>query len=185
MTYTDRAIILKRFPYGEGDLLVTFLSANHGKFTALAKGVRKISSRRGAHLDLFNQVGISLSRGKGTLGLVREVETLENFETLRNDPEKIKLAFYFGELINELVPDSERNYSTYKLLLRALSYLDQAKGLVGNRELSRKIRERFGKALLEDLGYLPKGGESDEPSAHLFIEEIIGKKIRSLEMELW
>lgn len=190
MTYSDSAIILKRFPYGEGDFLITLLSANRGKFTALAKGVRKINSRRGAHLDLFNHVKASFYSGRGSLDIITEVKTLDDFEGLRSSLDKIQLAFYFCELADNLLPENEKNYSTYKLLTRALEHLATAGDAFTNKQHTRRVSSRFGQAMLKDLGYRSPSVKSlddevdNETNINVIIESIIEKKLQSLRMQV-
>lgn len=49
---TDRALLLKRTPFGESSLVVQALSARHGRLSILAKGAYRTSSRFFAVLDL-------------------------------------------------------------------------------------------------------------------------------------
>ncbi len=148
MFYTDTALVLKRLPYAEFDLLITFMSANHGRFTTLAKGVRRINSRRGGHLDLFNHVEASFHRGRGSLDIVTEVKTLDSFEKLRHSLGRVQQAFYFCELIDVLLPEGEKNYSAYRLVVDWMNRLEH--GLEGKADLASRD---FSIALLRDLGY--------------------------------
>ena len=54
--YRTRGIVLRRRDFDEADRLLTVLTRDRGKLTLLAKGARKISSRKAAHVDLFKQV---------------------------------------------------------------------------------------------------------------------------------
>lgn len=189
MTYTDRAIILKRYPYGEGDYLITLLSANRGKFTALAKGVRKINSKRGAHLDLFNHVKASFYSGRGSLDIITEVKTLDDYQGLRGNLDKIQPAFYFCELVDVLLPENQKNYSTYKLLTKALDYLATTGDAFAIEKHTRRVQNRFGGALLKDLGYGSKESgaasvynDNGETNINTIIENIIEKKLHSPNM---
>lgn len=185
MHHSDRGIILKRFPYSEADYLVTLLTERKGKITALAKGVRKINSRRGGHLDLFNHVEASFHSGRGSLDIITEVKTLDSFEGLRHDWDKIQLAFYFAELVDVLLPENEINTSTYHLLVKAFAYLAINRKNISSRSASKRgnLEKRFGKAILKDLGYW-----SDELYANPdldpkgIVESIIEKKLHSPDM---
>ena len=55
-TYRDDAIVLRTHLLGESDKIVTLLGRSRGKIRAVAKGIRKTSSRFGARLEPFNQV---------------------------------------------------------------------------------------------------------------------------------
>ena len=50
------ALVLKSKPLKEGDLLVTILTKQEGKLVLLAKGVRKINSKRRCFLESGNLI---------------------------------------------------------------------------------------------------------------------------------
>ena len=51
-TIRTETIVLRHQVFGEADRLLTLLTPNHGKVRAIAKGVRRPSSRKTGHLDL-------------------------------------------------------------------------------------------------------------------------------------
>ena len=78
----SRALVLKNRPLGESDRLITLLSWDFGKFTAVAKGARKIKSKLAAGVDLFTYGIYQFYRGKG-LAIVTGVDVKERFLYLR------------------------------------------------------------------------------------------------------
>ena len=54
-SYKTEAIVLKRTNFGEADRLVTVFSQPRGKLVLLAKGIRRLTSRKKGHLELFNR----------------------------------------------------------------------------------------------------------------------------------
>ena len=46
-TYRDEAIVLRTHKLGEADRIITLLSRDHGKVRAVARGVRRTSSKFG------------------------------------------------------------------------------------------------------------------------------------------
>ena len=86
-SYTAEAIILKRTNFDEADKIITFLSKYKGKFTAIAKGVRKIASRRSPNLELFNKVKGHFASGRN-LDVLTEVETVHTFKKIKESLEK-------------------------------------------------------------------------------------------------
>ena len=74
-TYRDDAVVLKTHKLGEADRIVTLLTREHGKVRAVAKGVRRTSSRFGARLEPFMQVDVQLHQGRN-LDTVQQVETI-------------------------------------------------------------------------------------------------------------
>ena len=68
---SDRALLLRRFPYGESSLVVQALTREHGRVHLIAKGAYRPSARYYAALDLFDTLEIEWSHQRG-----RELEPL-------------------------------------------------------------------------------------------------------------
>ena len=60
--YRDEAIVLRTQKLGEADRIVTLLTRQHGKVRAVAKGVRRTTSRFGARLEPFSTSTCSSTR---------------------------------------------------------------------------------------------------------------------------
>jgi DNA repair protein RecO (recombination protein O) len=74
----DHAIVLRWHLLGESDRIVTLLTRQHGKVRAVAKGVRKTTSRIGARLEPFMWVDVQWSPGK-SLAIVQQVELIGGY----------------------------------------------------------------------------------------------------------
>src|SRR3989304_6032467 len=97
-------IIIKRKNFGEADRMLTVLTPRHGKIKIIAKGVRKISSRRSSHVELLNLSILTLHEGK--ILILTEAETLNHFQDLKDNLKKSGLAFYLCELVDGLLPEN-------------------------------------------------------------------------------
>ena len=73
--YRDEAVVLRAQKLGESDRIVTLLTRSHGRVRAVARGVRKTSSRIGGRLEPFAPVDIQLYTGK-SLDSVTQVESI-------------------------------------------------------------------------------------------------------------
>jgi len=62
-TFHAQAVVLRHIEYGEADRILTLFSLERGKFQAIAKGVRKIKSRKAGHLEPFTYVSLFLAEG--------------------------------------------------------------------------------------------------------------------------
>ncbi|MEY3966613.1 MAG: repair protein RecO, partial [Actinomycetota bacterium] len=62
--YRDEGIVLRTHKLGEVDRILTILTKDHGQIRAVAKGVRKTSSRFGARLEPFMVCDLQLFEGK-------------------------------------------------------------------------------------------------------------------------
>lgn len=63
-SYRDEAIVLRTHKLGEADRIITLLTAEHGQVRAIAKGVRKTTSKFGARVEPFSVIDAQLHRGR-------------------------------------------------------------------------------------------------------------------------
>ena len=57
------AVVLRHSDWGEADRLLVIYSREQGKLRAIAKGLRKIQSRKAGHLEPFTRAAIMLAKG--------------------------------------------------------------------------------------------------------------------------
>lgn len=76
--YRDEAVVLRTRDLGEADRIVSLLSKNHGRISAVVKGVRRTSSRFGARLEPFGHVDLQLYEGR-SLDTVTQAVTVSAF----------------------------------------------------------------------------------------------------------
>lgn len=150
-TYSCEAIVLKGVNFGESDRLITFLAKYKGKFTGVAKGVRKVASRRGPNLDLLNQVKAHFADGKN-FDVVTEVQTIETFRAVKESLEKIGYGFYLAEVTNEFLEEGQGGRDVFDLLLQTLHLLQSEK----ESEKVKVFLFAFDMKLLEAVGYKPQ-----------------------------
>ncbi len=125
-TYRDEAVVLRTHKLGEADRIITFLSRRRGKIRAVAKGVRRTSSKFGARLEPFSHVDLQFAEGR-TLDIVTQVESLDAFgEPLVGDYP----AYTAGQVMLEtadrlVVEEHEPAVQQYLLLVGALKVLNR------------------------------------------------------------
>lgn len=173
-TYKTEGIILKRTNYGEADRILTIYTKHYGKIRVLAKGVRRITSRRGGNVELFNQAVIFLSQGKN-LDSLQEAQVVNSFKSWRNDLKKVVVAYYFCELVDKLTPEGQANPKVFQLLSRFL-------GKIATASLP-ELRRSFEELLLQELGFgVPYELKKTRGSLKNYIESIIEKKLNSSDI---
>lgn len=74
-TYRDEVVVLRTHKLGEADRILTLLSRRHGKVRAVAKGVRRTSSKFGARLEPFMVADVQLYKGR-SLDIVQQAASL-------------------------------------------------------------------------------------------------------------
>lgn len=122
-SYSAEAVVLRKADFGEADQILTLLTRYHGKVSAVAKGVRRVDSRKGGNLDLLNHVKTFLAEGKN-LDLITEVELLSAWPKLKSDLEKVALAYQVAELANEFLVEGQENREVYDLILTTLREIE-------------------------------------------------------------
>jgi len=169
--YRVEGIIIKRINCGEADKILTIFTLQRGKICCLAKGIRKICSRRAPACELFNKISAYIIKGR-TLDLVAEVKTLTQFSNLSKKLRFVSSAYYLVELVERLTAENQENWLIYSLLSKALEKVNQGEGF------SEEDFVRFQKELLVNLGFgLPYKISKATLDNH--IETILDRKINS------
>ena len=68
--------MLRTHKLGEADRIITLLTRQHGRVRAVAKGVRRTTSRSGSRLEPFTHVDLQLAEGRN-LDTITQAETLD------------------------------------------------------------------------------------------------------------
>lgn len=122
-SFRAEAVVLRHSDFGEADRLLTLYTREHGKVRAIAKGARKIASRKAGHLEPFTRVKLQLAKGRDLL-IVTQAETIDAYPSLRADLTLTGYAAYVLELLDRFVPDEETALpSLFRLLTETLSRL--------------------------------------------------------------
>jgi DNA repair protein RecO (recombination protein O) len=120
--YRDEGVVLRTIKLGEADRIVTFLTRGRGKVRAVAKGVRKTSSRFGARLEPTSQVALQCYRGR-ELDVVTQAETVEANRVLREEYLLFTHAVPMLEAVDQVAQEHEPNPALYRMLTGALRTL--------------------------------------------------------------
>jgi DNA repair protein RecO (recombination protein O) len=121
--YVTDAIVLSRFDLGEADRVLTLITPQHGKLKAIAKGIRRPSSRLGGSLEPFAELNVALARGR-TFDVVTEVRVGHAWLRLRDSLESAATAWYLAELADRSLEERHEAEPLYALLRRAYELLD-------------------------------------------------------------
>ena len=114
------AVVLKSINYRDSDKIYTLLSKDLGKIPAIARGVRKISSRRAGNLDTLNLVKVGLSEGLGGMRQIDEVSGLNSFRKLKSDYSLSTKCSYVVELLHKTTEESGNSEDAFELLVKFL-----------------------------------------------------------------
>ena len=115
-----RAIVVRHTNYDEADRFVTFLTPFQGRVSALAKGVRKMNSRKAGHLQPFTYVDVQLSKGRGAAWLISQVSTIEAYPEILASLDKTVRTSCVLELADRFSLEDVENVQLFQLTLDTL-----------------------------------------------------------------
>jgi DNA repair protein RecO (recombination protein O) len=113
--YRDEAVVIRTYKLGEADRIIVLFTKGRGKLRAVAKGVRKTSSRFGSRLEPASHVSLQLYEGR-ELDTITQAELLGSSRELRSDLERITRSASILEAV-------EPNTKLYTMTVGALQAL--------------------------------------------------------------
>ncbi len=155
-TSRAEAVVLKGFDYGEKDKILTLYTPDLGKVRAIAKGVRRATSRMGGHVDLFAHASVLLVHGRN-MEIVTQGQARHTFPHLRESLSALTKACYVAELVDRFTEDGQANPELFRALVRALEHVD-ASGTGDDKDTRRSdaALRLFELRLLALSGYRPQ-----------------------------
>ena len=120
-SFRVEAVVLRHADWGEADRLLTLYTRERGKVRAIAKGARKIRSRKAGHLEPFTRVALQLAKGRDLM-IVTQADTLDAYLALGANLVKTGHASYAVELLDRFTyEDEHENTAIFRLLTEILS----------------------------------------------------------------
>lgn len=166
----DIGFVIKRVNLGDSDRYITLFTKKFGKIEVLAKGVRKITSRRSSATELLTLIDFYATKTSKN-HILTEVIPVSLGEFEKNLPTFYSL-FLICELVDRLCPYGVKNEDIFILIWTSL----------------KKIREKdpsfsmfeFKVKMLSLLGFWdPEKKFRGEEDLTIFIENLIEKKIKT------
>lgn len=108
----DRIFVIKSINYSEADKIITVFGRNRGKFTMIAKGVRKMNSKNRGNIQTFSVADISYFEGNGMPLLLEtaQVATLDYTDIDSNSAQRVL------QMLNKLTVDDVPNEKVFDAL---------------------------------------------------------------------
>ena len=123
--YRCNAVVLRTYPLGEADRIISFITDNRGKVRAVAKGIRKTKSRIGARLEPMAHVSLLMYEGRGELEIVSQAETIEPHRRIREDLDRLTHAAAMLEAVDLVAQERQPDQRLYNMIVGALRSLDE------------------------------------------------------------
>ena len=127
--YRAQAVILRRQDVGEADRLLTVYTPTVGKLRLMAKGARKVASRKAGHIELFMHSSLLIAKGRN-LDIITQAEAVDGYRALREDLDRITYAHYVVELLDRFANEGEANQALFDLIVETLHQLCTAEDLL-------------------------------------------------------
>ncbi|MEA3327701.1 MAG: DNA repair protein RecO [Chloroflexota bacterium] len=147
-TYRTQAIVIRHMEFGEADRIIKLFTLEKGKITAIAKGIRKIRSRKAGHLEPFTRVDLFLAKGRN-MDIITQAETVDAYIGLRDDLQRVAFAAYVMEVLDRFTYEEGQNVGIFKLLANSLSRLETRPNL-------ETVVHYYEVRLLDLLGFRPQ-----------------------------
>lgn len=141
-------MVLSRFDLGEADRVLTLITPHDGKIKAIAKGVRRPTSRLGGSVEPFAELRLVLAHGR-TFEVVTSVSVNHAWLRMRDSLESAATAWYLAELADRSLEERHPAEPLYLLLRRAYELLDA--GMAPGR-----VARWYEMHLMDELGQRPE-----------------------------
>ena len=146
--FTTQGIVLTRTDYAEADRILSFLTSDHGKVRAIAKGVRKSKSKLAGGIELFSVSDLTLVSGRGEINTLISTRLVSHYGNIVKDIERTNTGYEIIKLINKNTEDAaEGGY---------FHLLEEAFKALNDTELDPQLTKLwFDMQLLKLAGHIP------------------------------
>lgn len=124
MYLTIRGLVLRVTNYNDNDALLTVLTHDHGKLTVKARGLRRKNSPLVAPCQFLAYGEFTLFEYR-SMYTINEANSIELFQNLRRDIEKLSLATYLAQVAEVLSQEDLPNPELLSLTLNCLYAISQ------------------------------------------------------------
>ena len=162
-------VIINRHVVKDADRFLTIFTAEAGKISVYARGVRSVKSKRGSQIDLFSHIKFEVIE-KGDHRTLTHVELLNGHQASKTALSNIGRLFQIGELVDRLTAEDDPHAEVYELLVTALAHLHSFE--------TPEYLHRFKKKLLLLLGY----GDFENQDIDVYIDSLLTRPLRKMNL---
>ena len=124
------AIVLRVVEFSESSCIVTMMTHEFGKITALAKGARRRKSPFEGALDLLSLSRIVFLHKKSeSLDLLTEAKLERRFKSASSNLDRLYAGYYVVELLNAMTDENDPHNDLFGLANDVLTSIDQGNDL--------------------------------------------------------
>ena len=165
MLYRTEGIVLKTIPFGEADLIVSFLTHDYGLLKTFAKSPLKTKSRFGSSLEPLTHSQIAFWGKEGaSLPRLTQSDIIHSFQPIRDNMNYFLRISEIIELTFQFLPEREASRKLYALLLQTLLNIGNNLPESPPAPITKRVTEgglkdlsvvHYKVKLLKHLGYAP------------------------------
>jgi DNA repair protein RecO (recombination protein O) len=150
MLQRTEGIVLKNSPFGEADLIVTYLTRDCGIINTFAKSPRKVKSRFGSSLEPLTWSRISFwGKEDAALPRLTQADILHPFDSLRSTLHCFLKVTELVDLTLNFIAERDASGKAYSLFIHTLRAMESGSD-------SPLLSLYYKVKLLEAAGYLPR-----------------------------
>ena len=144
------AIVIRSFPLGEFDKIITFYTADFGKVRAVARGARRPKNRFRGSLELLNYgMLVFFERPNKDLQIINDFDLIDAFDAIKADFDRTTYGCYLAELVGAIESEQLVNQRVFHLLRCAFEVLTHIQDIA-------LLARAFELQLLSLAGYAPQ-----------------------------
>jgi len=121
--YRTQGFILSKNALREADQIFSIYTRDFGNLKILGKSIRKIKSKLRSGMEIFYLSEIEFIQGKNYKTLT-DVLIIEKFKNIRENLDKLKIAYQIAELTDNLIHKPEKDEEIFNLLNETFNKLD-------------------------------------------------------------
>src|ERR1700684_4619818 len=126
----SEAIVLRSFPLGEADRLVSFLSRTEGRLKGVARGARRTKSQFGSTLETLSHVRLWFyERESRDLVRISQCDMVVSFYEEQKDYTKNLALALISQIVELVLPEHEATDPFFRLILVAAREISSGKGI--------------------------------------------------------
>lgn len=166
--------IFKKTSLLNRDLTITIFCRELGRIRVMAKGVKKLTSRRGPHIETGNLINAVLSKNKDYYFL-QETNLISGFSQIKKNQSKFQCLYLFLFILEKLLPENQKEEKMYRLFKSFMVDLSK-------RNDYKKIMTDYLNNCISLMGYQENDKDKGLIEMTAFIEEIINEKLPSFNI---
>ena len=125
--YQDQVVTLKARAFRDHDALVTLFGRRTGKFSAVARGVRRAKNKMVGQLGPLSLSLATIYHGRSSLDTITEADLQKGFPKISENLERLGWAMVLADVVDQLLPEREPSVESFVVLLSALDALNQGR----------------------------------------------------------